>query len=398
MKVALLSRGAHPLHPPGGMERAVYLLAKHLQGEGLDVTLFTRPGKNAEAFPGRVVTTPYGRWPLGRHGSVVDRTFNYPHFSNTVGDVVAKAVGRGEIDIVDAQGLMALGYGKARARNASLLAPLVMNPQGMEEHRAQGLKGVALRRLRLLSRKAAQLSDVVIATDNATKDDVPRLLNVAPSKVRVVPNGIDLVEIERLKFKDNFVAAFDTIPWASERRTIFLSVGRIEAYKGFVDTAHALRRAAPAFADTWGWIIVGDGPLRLQLKKECAPFGDNVRFAGRVNDDTLHAIYSASDVFCHPTHFEGSSLVTLEAMAHGLPIVATRAGGIPDKVVSGENGVLVNPGDIEGLAKAFVDLTRDKVRRQAMGKKSLERVTEFAWPKVAKRVVALYEELLRKRK
>jgi hypothetical protein len=51
MRVALLSRSAHPLHPPGGMERAVYSLAKHLRAKGVDVTLFTRPGKNPEAFP-----------------------------------------------------------------------------------------------------------------------------------------------------------------------------------------------------------------------------------------------------------------------------------------------------------------------------------------------------------
>ena len=73
-----------------------------------------------------------------------------------------------------------------------------------------------------------------------------------------------------------------------------------------------------------------------------------MRLAGRVGDGVLHALYARADAFVHATRYEGSSLVTLEAMAHGLPVVATRAGGIPDKVVDGETGLLVAPGDVAG--------------------------------------------------
>ena len=89
------------------MERAVYSLAKHLRAQGVDVTLFTRPGKNAEAFPGHVVTVKYQRFHLGPHGRVLDRTFNYPTFSLLMGREVASRVRANEIDIVDAQGLTA---------------------------------------------------------------------------------------------------------------------------------------------------------------------------------------------------------------------------------------------------------------------------------------------------
>src|SRR6185295_18229131 len=67
------------------------------------------------------------------------------------------------------------------------------------------------------------------------------------------------------------------------------------------------------------------------------------------------------------TRFEGSSLVTLEAMAHALPVVATRAGGIPDKVVEGETGALAEPGDAAGLAAALAPLLGDAERRAAWG-------------------------------
>jgi glycosyltransferase involved in cell wall biosynthesis len=120
-----------------------------------------------------------------------------------------------------------------------------------------------------------------------------------------------------------------------------------------------------------------------------------VRFAGRVGEGLLHALYERADVFVHATRYEGSSLVTLEAMAHGLAVVATRAGGIPDKVTNGETGRLVEPRDVDGLASALADLTEDAALRAGMGERGRARACErFAWPAIAERTVALYRELL----
>ncbi len=394
MRVALLSRSAHPLHPPGGMERAVYSLAKHLRAKGVDVTLFTRPGKNAEAFPGHVVQVKYQRFHLGPHGRVLDRTFNYPVFSTLMGKEVAARVRGGDIDIVDAQGLTALGYGRERQKDRSLKAPLVMNPQGMEEHHVRGFKALALSRLKQLSREAAQLADCVIATDEATKDDVPRLLDVDPSLVRVIPNGVDLEELHALTPHDAMPFTFEVLPWMSMRRPLFVSVGRLEAYKGFADSLEAFKRAAPSLPKDWGWLVVGEGPLRNSLRAAASAITDHVQFTGRVGEQALHALYAASDVFLHPTRFEGSSLVTLEAMAHGLPVIATRAGGIPDKVKDGVNGLLVNPGDVDALAKAIVALGNAPVEMARMKTETSRLLEPFLWPRIADRVIAEYERLI----
>ncbi|MBK5255242.1 MAG: glycosyltransferase family 4 protein [Vicinamibacteria bacterium] len=398
MRVALLSRSAHPLHPPGGMERAVYSLAKHLRAQGVDVTLFTRPGRNPEAFPGHVVMVKYQSYRLGPHGRVLDRTFNYPRFSALMGREVAERVRRGEIDVVDAQGLSALGYGRERAKDASLGAPLVMNPQGMEEHHVRGFKALALGRLKRLSREAAQLADCVIATDEATKDDVPRLLEVDPRRVQVIPNGVDLEELRALTPEDAMPFTFEVLPWMSMCRPLFVSVGRLEAYKGFGDSLEAFKRAAPALPRTWGWLVVGEGPLRHSLQASASGLQDHIQFTGRVGEQSLHALYAGSDVFLHPTRFEGSSLVTLEAMAHGLPVIATRAGGIPDKVKDGANGILVNPGDVDALAKAILKIANAPAERERMGRESIQLLEPFLWPRIAKRVIAQYERLLRERK
>lgn len=210
-----MSRSAYPLHDPGGMERAVYLQAKHLQARGVDTVLVTRPAtRDGALFPGELVTVPYGSRRAGAHGRILDRTVHYPAFSARVGEAVARLVRDRTIDIVDAQGLTALGYGRLRAGDRELRAPLVMNPQGMEEHKAGGLKRLALTRLRALSQEAARLADRVVATDDATRDEVPRLLGVPAEKVVVLPNGIDPDEIALLTPADPARVAADLITQA----------------------------------------------------------------------------------------------------------------------------------------------------------------------------------------
>ena len=116
-----------------------------------------------------------------------------------------------------------------------------------------------------------------------------------------------------------------------------------------------------------------------------------------MEDALLHALYERADLFVHPTHYEGSSLVTLEAMAHGRAVVATRAGGIPDKVKDGVTGLLVEPADRAGLAAAIGALAGDGARREAMGAAGRRCVGDaFAWSVLIDRTLALYEELCRR--
>ena len=140
--------------------------------------------------------------------------------------------------------------------------------------------------------------------------------------------------------------------------------------------------------------MVGEGPLRNSLRAAASAITDHVQFTGRVGEQALHALYAASDVFLHPTRFEGSSLVTLEAMAHGLPVIATRAGGIPDKVKDGVNGLLVNPGDVDALAKAIVALGNAPVEMARMKTETSRLLEPFLWPRIADRVIAEYERLI----
>jgi glycosyltransferase involved in cell wall biosynthesis len=133
----------------------------------------------------------------------------------------------------------------------------------------------------------------------------------------------------------------------------------------------------------------------LEMLVEELGLEQHVHFLGRVPDQEMHAWYEHAALFVHPTLYEGSSLVTLEAMAHRRAVVASAAGGIPDKVRPGENGWLVAPGDASALAAAISGAVSDPARLSQYGlngRAIVER--EFSWAAAGDATVALYRELL----
>ena len=158
-------------------------------------------------------------------------------------------------------------------------------------------------------------------------------------------------------------------------------------------------RTGGALADRpWRWVIVGAGPFKARpgtgdrgltgsARTSCSP--------DKAIDADLHAWYEAATLFVHPTRYEGSSIVTLEAMAHRRAVVATRAGGLPDKVRPGVNGWLVPPDDAGELANALEDALSDPARLLAMGLRSRAIVErEFAWSVLVTSYLDVYRELL----
>ena len=179
---------------------------------------------------------------------------------------------------------------------------------------------------------------------------------------------------------------------------VLLSVGRIEQNKGFQILAEALSRldgCQPGIR--WHWVIVGMGSYETKLRKLVRRLSltDRVTFVGQLKEQELHACYQASTLFIHPTLYEGSSLVTLEAMTHALPVIATRVGGLPDKVKSGVNGWLVNPGDVVSLSQAVGNALFQRDRLADMGRAGRAIVErKFAWSAVVQQLLGLYDELL----
>ena len=406
--VAVVSRSVFPIHGAGGLERSVYDLARHLADRDVKVTVITRtPARLApNTIHPRVDLrfVPYRTFPFaGRRGTtVIDRSTAYPLFGLRAGAAAAEMVARGEADIVHGFGASVLGY--ARRRN-SLTAPLVLNPQGLEEFGATDPSRAALKRLGYLPlRKAvlacARRADAVIATDRALEPAVRTHLRLTDDKIRTIPNGLDLAEVDRLAGIDDGVRVRRGMG-LGEDEIVLLSAGRLEENKGFHVLAAALgalkEHSGRLSQQRWRWVIVGAGPFRGRLDRTIAEAGiaPHVHFAGRVDDPTLHAWYEAADLFVHPTLYEGSSLVTLEAMAHRRACVVTRAGGLPDKVKNGVNGWIVEPGNPSALAAAISGALDDRMRLIEMGhagRSIVER--EFSWTTLVEQTLELYAELL----
>jgi len=421
LRVALLARSVHPLHGVGGLERHVYDLVHHLARRDIRVTLITKPptallegavpgevSRLFDADPGRVtlITVPYVTFPgAGRRGTtVVDRATAYPVFGWRAGRVAVKLARTGAADIVHALGASGLGYAMARRRHEETV-PFVFNPQGLEEFGGTHpgfarLKRLAYTPLQQAVRTCASAADAVLATDRALVEPVRRHLAVDDARIHVVPNAVDLEAIDRQRAAADPAGARARLGLAGGER-LLLSVGRLEENKGFHVLARALGTLAGASPDArWRWVLVGDGPYRATIAAaiDAAGLGSRVRLAGRAPDAELASLYAAADLFVHPTLYEGSSLVTLEAMAHGKPVVATRAGGLPDKVIPGETGWLVEPGSAAALAGALATALRPDAPLDALGRAGRALVERtFAWPAVASSLHALYLTLAERR-
>jgi glycogen(starch) synthase len=391
MHVALLSRAVFGLHGYGGMERHVLELARHLTRANVRVTIVTMPPTRDAQWhePGidlKIVDA--SRLPVR---GIPDRVLNYPRWSQAAARVMAAL----PIDLVHAQGVGGFGYAQLLAKGVAQ-APLVINPQGMEEFKTTLAKRAAYVPLHFAARQAAQYARALIAADTLTVQDIPRFLHVPPERVVLIPNGID-VDAARNWVRIDVQRVLVQRLQLAQRQPLLLSVGRLEQNKGFEVMLDALARIRSALPSKWLWLLVGDGPERqaLQAKIRQYQFRDHVRMLGNVDDITLHNLYELATLFVHPTLFEGSSLVTLEAMCHARPLVGTMVGGIPDKIVRGQNGYLVPPGDAQTLGDKILLALRDQNRLRGMGAASYQIARErFDWRVVIHRTIELYQSIL----
>ena len=413
LRVLMLTRAIYPWHGVGGLERHCYDLVRHLLARDVRVTLVTPPrGRTDEegALSDRRLTAhavPYRTFPFaGRRGTtILDRSTAYPVFGWRAGRLAQRLVEQSRAQIVHGHGASALGYALARARDPVQTVPLVFNPHGLEELGGSDpsripFKRLAYRPLQAAVRACAGAADRVLATDEVLVPVVLRHLPVSADRVSVAPNAVDLERIDA-----HAARAVDGrcelrrslgIP---ENDALLVAAGRLESNKGFHVLVQALARLASQGGQPapWRLVLIGDGPRRGRLERQVrqAGLGGRVHLLGRLSDDAVHAWYAASALFVHPTLYEGSSLVTLEAMAHRRAVVASAAGGIPDKVSPGVTGWLVPPGDARALAAALRAALADRRRLDAMGRAGRAVVeTKFSWTAVTDRLLALYEQVL----
>jgi glycosyltransferase involved in cell wall biosynthesis len=206
-------------------------------------------------------------------------------------------------------------------------------------------------------------------------------LGATPEAVRVIANGVDARQFQ---------------PGARRGNGSFriACVGRLIFNKGpqfLIEAAPEVLQAHPEAE----FVLVGDGPLRARLEERARELriGHRVDFLGSRSD--VAAILQGCDVLVRPSLLEGMPLAVLEAMACGLPVVATPVAGTSELVRDGENGLLVRPADPGALAGAILRLMEDEPLREAQGRRGRRLVERgHSWDAVAAQTAAVYRELL----
>ena len=142
--------------------------------------------------------------------------------------------------------------------------------------------------------------------------------------------------------------------------------------------------------------VAGTGPELQRLQALAASLGvaDAVRFAGRLDRDQVAALYSGADVMLNPSRVDNMPNSVLEAMACGLPVVSTRAGGVPYIVRDGVSALLVDAGDAEAMATAILCVLRDARLASRLVTAGFADVQHYTWPRVRVRLAELYERVL----
>ena len=238
----------------------------------------------------------------------------------------------------------------------------------------------------------ARLADVVLAPSAATAGEIRRDYGV--ERVGVLPNVTGGLVVPA--GAAGAAGAEDSVDTGEEEpEGYLLFVGRLRIRKGVEVLLAALPRLARRFP-TVRLLVAGDGEHREELEARTAALGlgdSRVVFLGRAGGPRVRALLAGARALVVPSTYEGMPLVVLEAMAAGVPVVASRVSGIPEVVVDGETGWLVPPEDPAALAAALTAVLADPAAARRRGAAGKIRVAEHFRPAVA---AAVWEEEIRK--
>lgn len=252
-------------------------------------------------------------------------------------------------------------------------------------------------RQRFVQRVVSKLADHIVVNASAVGEVLTRE-GYDPSKITVIRNGIDVARFDAAR-NDGRVHRELGLPASMPLVTVVSRLSRSNGFE-FKGVRHFLDAAARVSAgvDEARFVVVGDGISRADLERHADRIGlsRRVLFTGFRLD--IPDILAASTVAVLPSLTEGMSNSLLEAMAAGLPVVATRVGGSPEAVGEDECGIIVPPGDDAFLASAIARLLRDRSLRARLGRAGRVRVERlFSIRKMVGDTQALYERLLDRR-
>lgn len=361
MKIAILV-GLFPPKWLAGTEIATYNLADHLARRGHEVHVITSHDAGLPKLSEENGFSVHRiAWPNIRFIGIV-----------TFWVKICLKIRTIKPDVFHAQSLLC-GI-PAVAAKKFLKIPFVVWGQGSDIY----LPG---RFTRMTSKPILQNADAVLAL---TEDMKQKMREICDRDISVVPNGIDL---ERFKISSGGKKE-------GNAKTIIF-VGRLHPVKGVQYLIEAMAIVHQQMPDV-KLVIVGDGMERARLEEFAEKLNLNgcIQFAGQVPQESIPRFMHQADVFVLSSLSESFGIVNLEAMAAGLPIVATNVGGIPDIVEEGVNGYLVNAKNPDEIAERVLIFLQNDEMREEISANNREKAEMFTWSRVAEKVEKEYQKAI----
>jgi D-inositol-3-phosphate glycosyltransferase len=388
MRIDLISEHASPFAAIGGADSGgqnvhVAELARALGERGHHVTVYTR--RDGLQLPDRLRAGPgvtVEHVPAGPASRMPKDTL-LPYMAE-FGDHLARRWVVEPPDVAHAHFWMSGLAAHRGARGTGIPVLQTFHALGTVKRRYQGASDPSpLSRLQLeaeLARDAA----LVVAT---CADEVTELaaLGVPAQRVAVVPCGVDL---------DRFTPHGPRAPRTSRHR--ILSLGRLVERKGVETTIRALPEVPGAeLVIAGGGDAIADAELaRLVAAAQACGVRDRVHLLGRIAREDVPALLRSADVVVSVPWYEPFGMVPLEAMACGVPVVASAVGGHLDTVLDGRTGALVPPRDPAALAQRLRELLADPARLAAIGSAAVTRArSRYGWGRIASETELLYHRV-----
>jgi len=379
-----------PEFPPpliGGGGYHVYNLTKELVKKGVDVTVFTLEMGSRGLIKRANVETHFGKVKVFRVSA-----FRVPRTTYSIAPRLISLLLKENPDIIHAHGYQVFTSDAASLVSKIKKIPFILTLHGFP----RGFNKLTHKTyFNLVGKKTLESAQKIISVSNLVAQEF-KAIEVPEEKMVIIPNGIDLEEYKQLPKGDSFRKRLKI----KEDEKLVLTIGRLEKIKGFQFLIKALPSIIREIGST-KLLIAGpnfDYGSKLRKLAEETKVVDNVIFYGPINGKEKFEAFSAADVIAVPSLYEGFSVLILEAMAAGKPLVATYTGAAPELIQDWKNGVLSNLGDAEDLAGKVVKLLSDEKLMSLISQGSRKTVEAFSWEKISGLVHKLYIDCLDSKK
>jgi N-acetyl-alpha-D-glucosaminyl L-malate synthase BshA len=237
-----------------------------------------------------------------------------------------------------------------------------------------------------ITKFSIEKSDGLTAVSQFLRTETLSAFGCTGSRIEVIPNFVDPKVYDRSRYSPQ-------LRDQANGRKVLMHVSNFRPVKRVRDVVAVYARVAREIPSVL--VMVGDGPDRVEAEQEAKRLGvsADVYFLGKL--ESVAPLLASADLFLLPTQSESFGLSALEALATGVPVIGSRAGGLPEVVRDGETGVLCSVGDVEGMARAAIELLRDPARWRAFSTRAASDARErFAMDAVVEQYEAFYARSL----